>query len=107
MSGPARSLFIYGIYLAVVSIILIVTPNFVLPLLGLPTSSEVWIRVAAVLALLLAFYDIQAARNELSPFIRWSVFTRGSVIFFFGGFVLLGFIGPGLLIFGVIDLLAA
>ena len=107
MSAPARSLVVYGVYLLLVSISIMILPNFVLSLLGIPSTAEVWVRVAGMLALFLAFYDIQAGRNEIIPFIRWSVLARGSVIFFFGAFVLLGYVVPSLLLFGVVDAAAA
>jgi hypothetical protein len=79
MSPAAKSLFIYGFYILSLSLLL----------------------------LFLSFYDIQAARAGLTPFLRWSVYTRGSVTLFFAAFVLLGFAGPMLILFGVVDLLAA
>ncbi len=107
MSPPAKSLFVYGIYLAVAGTTMLVAPNSLLAVFGQPPTHEVWIRVAGMLALFLAYNDIQAARYELTPFIRWSVYARGSAIIFFGAFVLLGFAAPPLLLVGVVDLLAA
>src|SRR5258708_35190045 len=69
ISAPARSLVIYGIYLLVLSVSIGAVPNLVLALLGIPSTGEIWVRVAAMLALLLAFYDIQAGRHEIISFI--------------------------------------
>jgi hypothetical protein len=55
----------------------------------------------------LSFYYVQAARNELTIFIRWTVWTRVAVIFYFVAFVLLVSAPKALLLFGLIDLLAA
>ena len=107
MSKSAQSLFVFGIYLAVLGVVLVLTPNFLLTMFGLPATSEVWIRVVGMLGGFLAFYDIQAARHELGLFIEWSVYARGTVILFFAAFVALGFVKPILLLFGAIDLAAA
>ena len=73
------------------------------------SSSErrMGIRVVGMLLVLLAYYDIQAARKNLIDFFRWSVFARGTVIVFFAVFVLLDLVKPILLLFGAVDLLAA
>jgi len=107
MCRSARSLLVFGLYLAVLGAVLIVAPNFLLGLFALPSTTEVWIRVAGMLALLLASYYIQVARADYTDFIRWSVYGRASVILFFTAFVLQGLVSPLLLLFGVIDLLAA
>jgi hypothetical protein len=107
MSHPAKSMFVFGIYLAGSGAILILTPNTLFALLGLPSTSEVWVRVVGVLTLVLAFYFIQAARKELTDFFRWTGYARISVMIFFTAFVLLGFVGPVLILFGLVDLLGA
>jgi hypothetical protein len=107
MSNPAKSVFAFGVYLIGLGAILVVTPNTLLALFGFPNTSEVWIRVVGMLLLFLAFFYIQAARNELAGFFQWSVYTRSSVIVFFIAFVLLGFVSPMLILFGIVDLLGA
>jgi hypothetical protein len=107
MSGAAKSLFVFGIYILALSLFLIVDPNLFLNLFGFPPTNEVWLRVAGLLLLFLGFYDVQAARAELQMFFKWSIYTRGSVIFFFTVFVLLGLARPTLILFGVVDFLSA
>lgn len=107
MSPAAKSLFVFGIYILILSLLLITVPNFFLGLVGFPPTSEVWIRVAGMLLLFVSFYDIQAARAGLTQFLRWSVYTRVTVVFFFAAFVLLGYVGPLLVLLGVVDLLGA
>jgi uncharacterized membrane protein YesL len=60
----------------------------------------------AMLLLFLAYYYIHASRNELTEFIRITVYVRVSVIFF-TAFVLLDLAQPMLLLFAAVDLLAA
>ena len=97
----------HGIYLGLSGLALIIAPNLLLGLLGLPPTQEVWIRVAGVLTLILGFYFIQAARGNVVEFIRWTVYARLAFMSFCVIFVLLSFVGPVLLLFGLLDLLGA
>jgi hypothetical protein len=107
MTKSARSVFVFGLYLLVLGIVLLVAPNFLAGMFFLPSTTEVWIRVAGMLVLFLGFYYTQAARKEMTDFFRWTVYVRSSVILFFVAFVLLGFAGPPLILFGVVDMLGA
>ena len=107
MSRASLSLLVFGVYLLVLGGLLTTVPNTLLGWFGLPPTDEVWIRVVAMLVLILGCYDTLAARAELTPFFRWSVRLRASVIVFFAVFVALGLVRPMLLLFGVVDLAAA
>lgn len=107
MSKGARSVFVFGLYLAVLGIVLMVIPNFLLGMFFFPETNEVWIRVTGMLVLYLGSYYLLAARKEMTDFFLWTVYFRSFVIVFFVIFVLLGFAGPPLILFGVIDLLGA
>ena len=107
MSQAAKSLFVFGTYLCGLGLILLLVPNLMLQVFGVPPTNEVWIRINGMFVLCLSFYYVQAARNELTIFIRWTVWTRVAVIFFFAAFVLLVSAPKALLLFGVVDLLAA
>ncbi len=107
MSNSALSVFVFGLYLAVLGIVLLVAPNFLLGMFALTSTTEVWIRVVGMLVLFLGFYYTQAARKEMTDFFRWTVYLRSTVIVFFAVFVLLGFASPPLIMFGVVDLLGA
>ena len=107
MSKSGVSLFVFGLYLAVLGIVLLVAPNFLLGMFFMPSTTEVWIRVVGMLVIFLAFYYIQAARKGMTDFFRLTVYTRSSVVVFFAVFVLLGFSNPPLILFGVVDLLGA
>ena len=100
-------MFVFGIYVAVIGIIMIVVPNFMLRTISRTSTTEVWIRVVGLLLLYLGFYYTQAARKEMTDFFRWTVYTRSTVIVFFAAFVLLGFAKPPLIVFGFVDLLGA
>ena len=107
MSKSARSIFIFGLYLGVLGIVLLVTPNFLLGIFQLPSTNEVWIRVVGMLLFLLGIYYLLAARKEMTDFFQWTVYLRSTVIFFLIAFVLLGFVKPILILIGVVDFLGA
>ncbi len=107
MSRAAHSLFVFGIYLCGLGLILLLLPNLILRAFGVPPTREVWIRVNGMLVLCLSFYYVQAARNELTKFIRWTVWARLAVIIYFAAFVLLVAAPRALLLFRLIDLSAA
>jgi len=107
MSQAAKSLFVFGIYLGGLGLILLLVPNLILQVFGVPPTNEVWIRINGMFMLCLSFYYVQTARNELTSFIRWTVWTRTVVILYFAAFVLLVSAPKALLLFGLIDLLSA
>ena len=107
MGHAAKSLFAFGAYLCGLGLLLLLVPNRILPLFGAPPTGEVWIRINGMFVLCLSFYYVQAARHGLTTFIRWTVWARAAVIFFFAAFVLLVSAPKALLLFGLVDLLAA
>jgi len=107
MSSSAKSMMVFGVYLIGMGAGLIFMPNVLLGVLGFPVTDEVWSRVVGVLALVLAFYYIQAARSELRPFIQWTVYARAAVFLCFSGLVLAGLTGPMLIVLGGADLASA
>lgn len=107
MSNSARSIFIFGLYLLVLGIILLLTPNILLRMFFFSPTDEVWIRVVGMLVLFLSFYYTQAARKELTDFFRWTIYVRFSVVVFFTAFVMVGLAKPALIIFGVVDVVGA
>ena len=100
-------MFVFGVYLCGLGLVLLLVPNLILPVFGAPPTGEVWIRVIGMLVLCLSFYYVLAARSELTRFIRWTVWARAAVMVYFVAFVLLVSAPKALLLFGLIDLLAA
>jgi hypothetical protein len=107
MSKSATSVFIFGIYLVLLGIGFLLIPNTILGLFGLGATNEPWIRVVAMLLLILSYYYIEAARHEYKVLFRFTVHCRISVLVFFIAFVLLNVAPAILILFGVIDLIAA
>lgn len=107
MSRSARSVVVFGCYLVLLGVALLLVPNLLLTAFGFPPSPEVWIRVVGVLVLCLAFYYIQSARRELTEFLRWTVFARAFVFVSLTAFAALSLARPALVLFGTIDLVGS
>jgi len=107
MSKPAKSVLASGVYHALLGTVFLIEPNFLLTLFGFPVTSEIWIRVAGVSIMTLAFYDIQSARAEMVDFFRWTVPARLPVVVCFSLFVTVGLAGSGLIFLGIVELLGA
>jgi hypothetical protein len=107
MSISAKSVVVFAIYLTGMGFGFVFVPNLVLGPLGFPPVTDVWSRVVGMMALLLAFYYIQAARTGLTAFYRWTVYTRVAAFFFFTGFALAGLASPVLILLGGVDLVTA
>lgn len=107
MGKSARSVLVFSVYLFVLGIVLIVVPNLLLTLFSFPETNEVWIRVVGMLVFILGFYYFQASRSEMKKFFQWPVYGRTAVLLFFIAFVVLGYAPPVLILFGIIDAVAA
>jgi len=107
MSKAAVSVLVFGIYMVILGLIMLVFPNQLLSLFAYPTTTEVWIRILGFIVAVLGYYYLVAARYELKPFFWASVYGRPVVIVVFAGLVLLRLAEPTLVLFGAIDLLGA
>lgn len=108
MNPAAKSVFVFGVYLVVVGIGLLVAPHAFLAPLGFPPVADPsWLRVLGVLTLVIAAYYLLAARAGLTVFFRWTVFVRGGVFVVFGALVLLRLAPAPLALLGAVDLAAA
>jgi len=107
MTAAAKSVCYFGYYLYVTGITLMVVPNFLLTTLNIPATNEVWIRVVGVLALALGYYYHRSGAGNLSSFFKFTIHARVFVFLAFCAFVLLNYVSPLLILFGVIDLASA
>jgi len=107
MSNLARSITVFGIYLLLAGLSFILIPNMVLPLVGLPTTTEIWIRLVGLLTAILGMYFIHSVRYDDRPFYRATLYAR--LIFFTGVtlFVIFKLGSPLLIVFGLVDLAGA
>jgi hypothetical protein len=100
-------MFVFGIYLLVIGLNLVLAPTFFTGLFGLAAPQDVWIRVLGLVVGILGFYYVFAARREAKDFFWATVWGRPVAIIFFTAFVLLDFAEPVLILFGTADLLGA
>jgi hypothetical protein len=107
MSRPATSVFVFGIYLCALGVTLILAPNVLLGLAGFASTTEVWIRVLGAVVAVLGAYYVQAARYEVVPFFRMTIWGRLLVLVFFLLFALVRLAPPMLVLFGAVDGLGA
>ncbi len=109
MSRVTKSIFFFGIYVLLLGATLVVAPNVLLKIFNVPETSEVWIRVAGMLVFIIGYYYVRAAtdKKDMTNFFRWTIYARTSVLVFFTVFVLLNYVKPILILFGVIDLAGA
>lgn len=103
----ARTVLVFGLYLVLVGLGLLLTPDAVLDLLRLPPAQDFWPRVVGVLALVLACYYVVAARANLVPLIRATVFVRFAVFGLFGTLVILKLAPRELNLVGLVDFAGA
>jgi len=107
MSKAATSIRVFGVYLSLIGISFLVVPNVMLGLFGFPTTTEPWIRIVGLLALILSYYYIRSASFDLTEFFHLTVHARMLVIVVFAVMVVLDFAQPMLILFGVVDLAGA
>jgi hypothetical protein len=107
MSKAAISLFVIGIFFILTGIGFLVVPNFVLSILAIPPTNEVWIRIVGMLVLFIGYYYVVAARKELKEFFNATISVRLVCFLCFLVLVLTKTAYPILIIFGIIDLTGA
>ncbi len=107
MSRSARSVYLFSFYLFGLGAILVLMPNLLLGMFGLPETNEIWIRVVGVLVLELGLLYFQAGKNEVKFFYQASAYARFGIFAFFVCFVILGLVSPVLILFGSVDAMAA
>jgi hypothetical protein len=107
MSRAAVSVLAWGIYLIGAGLGFLLTPNLVLPIFGLPTTTEVWVRVVGLLAAIIGMYYVSCARGNVVPFFRLTV--TGRLLFMAGSVALvaLGLSSPSFLLIGALDTIGA
>ena len=110
MSGPAKSIYYFGMYLVVIGLVILLFPKLPLTILKLDTGSEqslAWIRILGMLVLIYAYYYIRLSRAEVTLFFRLTVHTRALVPVVFAILILMGVLKPILILFALGDFLCA
>ncbi len=107
MTRAATSILVFGVYVVIVGLTLILSPNTLLGLLGIAPTTEVYIRILGLVAFVVGLYYCAAARQGVAPFFRWTLWGRGLVVVGLISFVALRLAPAVLATFGVIDALGA
>jgi hypothetical protein len=103
----AKTVQYFSYYLFALAAVLIFVPNIMLSLFQIAETNEVWIRVVGVLVVCIAIYYHEMSRLNALPFLRLTVWVRLWVFVAFTGLWAAG-IGPvQLILFGLVDALAA
>lgn len=105
-SRAALSVFVFGAYMIAQGIVLMLLPNLLLGVFGLPPAVDAWPRVVGWALAALGFYYIQSARANLTSFFAWTVPVRVLQFGFFVVIVLSGLIKPSILLVSGLELLA-
>lgn len=103
MSGVAKSIHYFGFYLLLAGFALFFFPNFVLGLVGIPTTTDVWIHLVGALTFILGVFFVYMARQGSRPFSYISMFGRGTFTLAILLLILFYDAPVGLLLFALID----
>ena len=107
MTLAAKTVCYFGYYLYGVAITLVFFPNMLLRILGIPETTEVWIRILGVLVGIIGYYYHRNGAADNRLFFPLTVHARVVVFLSFVVFALLKMASPVLIGFGVVDLLGA
>jgi hypothetical protein len=107
MTAAAKSVCYFGFYLYGVAIVLIFFPNLLLGMMGMPETTEVWIRILGLLTGIIGYYYHRNGTANNRIFFPFTVHARVVVFLSFVVFVALKMASPMLIGFGVVDLLGA
>lgn len=104
--SPVLSLQVWTVYVFAIGVSLLLAPNVILGLFGMPETTEVWIRVVGVVVIAIGIIYWSMVRREDAGGIRATVYERYLAA---AAFVVLAFTtGPWqLVLFGVVDFLGA
>lgn len=103
MNRVARSILIFGLYIAAMGLLLMTIPGPVVGLFGFPQPEEPWIRLLGLVVFVLGFYYVLAARQDVKPFFRWTIWGRCIGLVGFVLLVVAGQAAPAVILFGVVD----
>jgi hypothetical protein len=101
------SVLVFGTYLVVLGLTLLLAPNLLLGLFGIPRTDEVWVRILGVVLVVIGYYQIQAGRNRSDWFMRASVLGRTGIALTLFGLVATGAAPLVIALFGAVDLAGA
>ena len=107
MASAATTIKLFGVYVILTGLTLLLTPNLLLALFGTPEAKEIWIRVLGALAIVVGYYYWACAAGNARAFFAASV--QGRFLFFALGLALIVLAGAPwtLALFGLVDVAGA
>ena len=106
MGPAAMSFFVFGLYMTVLGIALVLAPNPLLGLVGIAETTEVWVRVVGVLVVVIGILDVLIAQADLRVVMRWGIYLRSGAAASLVAFAAADLVEPGILIFAAVDALS-
>lgn len=107
MQSSAFTIKVFGVYVVLTGIGLLLAPNAILGPFGFPPASEIWVRVLGALALIVGYYYWTCGTAGAKAFFRATIPGRIGFCALCAGLVFAAGAPLPLLAFGVVDLLGA
>jgi hypothetical protein len=107
MSHTRWSVATFSIYIGILGLVLVLIPNPLLLLLGLPRAEDFWILIAGMFLVGLSIYYGFSAYKNLISFMRLTAVMRLLILPYFLILVLMNRAPAPILILGAIDMLFA
>jgi hypothetical protein len=79
MSNAAKTIVGFAIYMTVVGLTLVVSPNTLFGILGLPLTHEPWIKLLGMFMIIVSYYYYRAATSEARAFFEATVHGRTGI----------------------------
>ncbi|ROZ71473.1 hypothetical protein [Ramlibacter sp. WS9] len=107
MKSPAFTIKVFGVYVVLTGITLLLIPNVMMSMLGAPEAKDVYVRVLGALAIVVGYYYWACGVGGATAFFKATI--PGRLLFFALGvsLVLLAGAHPTLIGFGLVDVAGA
>ncbi len=107
MTQSSKSVIVFGIYMTVVGLALLIIPNPIITLVGFAEVADVWVRMFGWMLISAGFLYYWVGRTGEFAFARATVPIRFAVIVVHILLVILESAPPILIVFGAVDVLGA
>lgn len=103
MNRVDKSIFIFGLYSLFMGIVLLFIPNFILPLVGIPTTNEAWIYLLGFVLICSSYYYLRSSLKSNHVFAEYTIQTRFLAPLVVCFLIITGKANWHFLAFGIID----
>lgn len=83
MTKAAKTVWVFGIYLIGEGLFLLLAPAWILEAIGIPDPESVWRMILGFVVAVLGYYYVRNAKENLTPFFRFTVQIRFVQLGFF------------------------